>query len=444
MEKDRAKEYDSIPTSKVQRAMKVLGTGVKVGGNYLSHYSKSLVSENVSKEALHEKNAETVFQALGEMKGSALKMAQLLSMDEFTLPESYQKAFQQAQNNAPPLSFPLIQKTFRSQFGKDVEDLFDSFSRQAVHAASIGQVHKASREGKQLAVKVQYPGVADSIESDLKLVRPIIQKAMNIGSKELDFYIQEVQATLVEETDYEHELTVSEQMREKCAGVANVLIPNYYKDWSSARVLTMDWVDGKLLMDWLAQDPTLEEKQQVAQAIWDVFLYQISELQMVHADPHPGNFIVTPEGQLCLIDFGCVKRIADDFYQAFFRLLQHDLLDDRDALKAVLEELHFFNEKDTPADREFMFDFLQHSLKLIAAPFQADTFHFGDPAYMKQLYGQGEEVTKEIRKRRMNTARGPKEGIYLLRTFYGLYMILAKIGVPVTLRYDLKEKLRTS
>jgi hypothetical protein len=105
--------------------------------------------------------------------------------------------------------------------------------------------------------------------------------------------------------------------------------------------------------------------------------------------------------------------------------------------------LHFFNENDAAADREFLFEFLQHSLKLIAAPFQSDRFDFGAPEYMKQLYGQGEEVTKEIRKRRMNTARGPKEGIYLLRTFYGLYMILAKIGVPVTLRYDLKQKLRS-
>jgi predicted unusual protein kinase regulating ubiquinone biosynthesis (AarF/ABC1/UbiB family) len=162
---------------------------------------------------------------------------------------------------------------------------------------------------------------------------------------------------------------------------------------------------------------------------------------MVHADPHPGNFIVTEKDELCLIDFGCVKRISEDFYQAFFRLLKQDLLDDKTALKEVLEELQFFTENDSQADKEFMFDFLKHSLSLIAAPFQSDVFDFGNPDYMKQLYGQGEEVTKEIRKRRMNTARGPKEGIYLLRTFYGLYMILAKIGQPVRLTYSIKSKL---
>lgn len=441
MQEEKGKEYNSIPTSKVQRAMKVLGTGVKVGGNYIAHYSKNMIKEQTSKDALHEKNAETVFQALGEMKGSALKMAQLLSMDEFTLPESYQKAFQKAQNSAPPLSFPLVQKTFRAQFGKDVDEMFDSFSRNAIHAASIGQVHKATKNGKDLAVKVQYPGVAESIESDLKMVRPIVQKAMNVSAKELDFYIQEVQATLVEETDYVHELEVSEFMRTNCSAVENLIIPSYYPEWSSSRVLTMDWIEGTLLTDWLASNPSKEAKAKVAQTIWDAFLYQISELQLVHADPHPGNFIVTENDELCLIDFGCVKRIADDFYQAFFRLLKQDLLDDKVALKAVLEELKFFTEKDSQTDREFMFEFLQESLNLIAAPFQSERFDFGHPAYMKQLYGQGEEVTKEIRKRRMNTARGPKEGIYLLRTFYGLYMILAKIGEPVQLTYSIKSKL---
>lgn len=441
MSADESKEYQSIPTSKVQRAMKVLGTSVKVGGNYVSHYSKNVFKEQ-SKEQLHAKNAETVYNALGELKGSALKMAQMLSMDEFTLPESYQKAFQKAQNNAPPLSYPLIQKTFRTQFGLEIEQFFDSFSRKALFAASIGQVHQAQKEGKKLAVKIQYPGVAESIESDLKLIRPIIQKAMNISSQELDFYIQEVQSTLVEETDYTHELEVSELMREKCKNIDHLFIPHYYKEWSSSRILTMDWVDGMLLSDWLLTKPTQFEKTKVAQAIWDAFLYQISELQMVHADPHPGNFIVQPNGNLCMIDFGCVKRIQDDFYQGFFQLLKMDLLANKEALSEVLDDLHFFMPSDTVADKAFLFDFLQDAMQLIAAPFQTDTFDFGDPGYMAKLYGQGEEVTKEIRKRRMNSARGPKEGIYLLRTFYGLYMILAKIGVPVTMNFNLKNKLR--
>jgi len=440
MSSENEKTYNSIPTSKVQRAMKVMGTGVKVGGNYVAHYSKNLFKEQ-SKEALHEKNAETVFEALGEMKGSALKMAQMLSMDEFTLPESYQKVFQKAQHNAPPLSFPLIQKTFRSQLKRDITELFDSFSREAIHAASIGQVHLATKNNHRYAVKVQYPGVADSIASDIRLMRPIAQKVLNVSQKELDFYVSEVQATLLEETDYFHELEMAEIFKAKCAEIPHLHIPTYHKELSSERVLTMDWVDGTLLTEWLESKPTKELKTQVAQTIWDTFLFQIQELKLVHADPHPGNFIIQEDGTLCLIDFGCVKRIEPEFYQRFFRLLRADVLSDEQLFRKALEELQFFNESDSEEDQQYLFESLKFSLKMLAEPFQSESFNFGAWDYMKGIYEQGEDLAKEMRKRKINSARGPREAIYLLRTFYGLYMILAKIGEPVKLNYSLTEKL---
>ncbi len=437
MESENDKTYNSIPTSKVQRAMKVMGTGVKIGGNYVAHYSKNLFKEQ-SKEALHEKNAETVFEALGEMKGSALKMAQMLSMDEFTLPESYQKVFQQAQHNAPPLSFPLIQKTFRSQLKKDIPELFDTFSRDAIHAASIGQVHLATKNGHRYAVKVQYPGVADSIASDIRLMRPIAQKVLNVSQKELDFYVSEVQATLMEETDYLHELEMAQIFKAGCSAIPHLHIPAYHKELSSERVLTMDWVDGTLLTEWLESKPADELKVQVAQTIWDTFLFQMQELRLVHADPHPGNFIIQEDGTLCLIDFGCVKQIEPEFYQRFFRLLRAEVLNDPALFHAALEDLDFFNESDSEEDQRYLFESLQFSIKLLAEPFQSESFNFGAWDYMKGIYNQGEDLAKEIRKRKINSARGPREAIYLLRTFYGLYMILAKIGRPVKLNYPLK------
>ncbi len=439
---DKDREYTSIPTSKVQRAMKVIGTGMKVGGNYIAHYSKGLVTENTNKNALHEKNAETVFQALGEMKGTALKMAQMMSMDEFTLPESYQKIFQQAQHNAPPLSFPLVQKTFRSQFGKDIDALFDEFSRHAIHAASIGQVHKASIGNQEFAVKVQYPGVAESIESDLRLMRPIAQKVLNVSSKDLDFYLTEVKLTLLEETDYVHELEMAVQLGEACKTIPNLVVPKYHPQLSSSKIITMDWVHGALLTDWLETNPSANLRQQVAQTIWDTFLFQMQELRLVHADPHPGNFIIQEDGTVCLIDFGCVKAVPEPFYQDFFRLLLPEILENNDLFMDALERLQFFSEGDSPQDKAYLFDTLQFSITMLAKPFQTDTFNFGEWDYMKGIYDQGEQMAKEIRKRKINGARGPKEAIYLLRTFYGLYMILAKIAAPVQLNYPLINQLK--
>ena len=167
------KEQDKIPTTKVKRAAKLVSTGAKIGGNYVKYYAKKAVGNENARKDLFEDNADDIYESLSELKGSALKMAQIMSMDKGMMPTAFTEKFAQAQYSAPPLSYPLVVKTFRAQFGKAPTEMFDTFSRHAVNAASIGQVHKATLNGKEYAVKIQYPGVADSVKSDLKLVKPI-------------------------------------------------------------------------------------------------------------------------------------------------------------------------------------------------------------------------------------------------------------------------------
>ncbi len=200
------KEQISIPTSKVQRASKFVKTGAKVGGNYIKHYSKKLFDPSRSRDELDADNAEDIYNSLSELKGSALKVAQMLSMDKNVLPTPYQDKFSLSQYSAPPLSYPLVVKTFNKYFGKSPEELFDSFSKKAVNAASIGQVHQATIKGKKLAVKIQYPGVAESISSDLKIVKPIAAQMFKVSTAELNQYIGEVEEKLIEETNYSLEL----------------------------------------------------------------------------------------------------------------------------------------------------------------------------------------------------------------------------------------------
>jgi predicted unusual protein kinase regulating ubiquinone biosynthesis (AarF/ABC1/UbiB family) len=166
------KEQDSIPTSKTERSAKFVKTGFKVGGNYIKHYSKKLFNPSLTKDELNLDNATDIYTSLSELKGSALKVAQMLSMDKNILPKAYVDQFSLSQYNAPPLSGPLIVRTFTKYFGKTPSDIFDEFNIKSTNAASIGQVHQASLNGKKLAVKIQYPGVGDSISSDLKMVKP--------------------------------------------------------------------------------------------------------------------------------------------------------------------------------------------------------------------------------------------------------------------------------
>ncbi len=341
------KELNNIPTSKVQRATRFLKTGVKVGGNYMKHYSRKLFDPSLTKEDLHNDNATDIYDALSELKGSALKVAQMMSMDKNLLPKAYNERFTMAQYSAPPLSYPLVVKTFKQVFNKGPLEIFETFTQSAKNAASIGQVHQATIADKTYAVKIQYPGVADSVSSDLKIVRPFAIRLLNISEKELDHYMEEVEEKLLEETDYVLEINRSEEISQACAHIEDLVFPTYYKDLSSARIITMDWLDGMHLKEFMASNPTEEERNRVGQALWDFYDYQIHQLKKVHADPHPGNFIIQPNGKLGVIDFGCIKVIPEHFYINYFALIKKDMLVDEDELNRIFYELQFLSDSDT-------------------------------------------------------------------------------------------------
>ena len=151
------KELDRIPISKVRRASKFVTAGAKVGVNYAKAYGKAAISGKLNKEALDKENANDIYNSLSELKGSALKMAQLLSLDQNVLPKAYSDKFAMAQYSAAPLSYPLAKKTFKANLGKEPDEIFETFSKSASNAASMGQVHKAEKDGKQLAVKSNIP-----------------------------------------------------------------------------------------------------------------------------------------------------------------------------------------------------------------------------------------------------------------------------------------------
>lgn len=430
------KEQISIPTSKVQRASKFIKTGAKVGGNYLKHYGKKMFNPNLTKEQLDSENAEDIYQSLSELKGSALKVAQMLSMDKNVLPTPYQDKFALSQYSAPPLSYPLVVRTFQKYLGKAPESIFDSFTKNAVNAASIGQVHKATLNGKELAVKVQYPGVADSISSDLKIVRPIAARMFKISNIELEQYIGEVEEKLIEETNYSLELERSIQLTQKSAHVANVYFPKYYPEFSSERILVMDWIDGLHVKEWVKENPSQAERNKIGQALWDFYHYQVHELNEVHADPHPGNFIITPENQLGIIDFGCVKVIPKDFYDQYFKLMEKDILNPEYDLEELFMKLGFLNADDTRKEKDFFMAIFHEMIELLGRPFRNDTFDFGDDSYFQQIFEVGDRVSRMKELRNSKTARGNRHGLYINRTYFGLYNLLNDLKAKVVIHGD--------
>ena len=416
---------DKIPTTKIERASKLLQTGAKVGINYLKYYGdKITTTEEEAKEKLNQSNAGDIYDGLKEMKGSALKVAQMLSMDKSFLPKAYVEKFSLAQFSVPPLSPALVVKTFTKYFGVHPNKMFDQFNTQSINAASIGQVHQAEKDGKKLAVKIQYPGVAESISSDLALVKPIAIKMFNIKGKDSDKYFKEVEDKLIEETNYINEIKQSKEIAESCAHIPHLKFPKYYSQYSTERIITMDWMDGVHLSEFTAINTNQELANQLGQALWDFYMYQMHVLKKVHADPHPGNFLISDTGELIVLDFGCMKVVPESFYVPYFELAKPESIQNPKIFKEKLYELEILRPDDSPQEVLFFYDMFHEMLSLFTQPFHKETFDFSDKQFFGEIAALGERYAKNSELRNMNGNRGSKHFIYINRTFFGLYNLM--------------------
>ena len=427
------KTLDKIPTNKIERAGQLVKTGFKVGGNYLAYYGEKVVNPSLTKDKLNENNAEDIYDGLKNLKGSALKVAQMLSMEKNIMPRAYVEKFSLAQFSVPPLSAPLVRKTFKKYLGKTPEEVFDTFSENSVNAASIGQVHKASKDGKELAVKIQYPGVADSIGSDLAIVKPFAIQMFNLKGKDSEKYFKEVEHKLMEETDYNLELRQGNEISKACAQIENLRFPTYYEELSSEKILTMDWMNGEHLSEFTAHNEDRELGDKLGQVLWDFYMYQMHKMKQVHADPHPGNFLVDKEGNLIAIDFGCIKQVPEDFYVPYFELARPEIIDNPKLFNEKLYELEILREDDSPKEIEYFTALFHRLLSLFTKPFHGDFFDFSDTEFFGQIAAMGEEFSKDTQLRKMNGNRGSKHFLYINRTFFGLYNLL----------HDLKARVQT-
>lgn len=413
------KTLDSIPTGKIQRASKLISTGAKVGINYLKYnVEKTVGNAEDAKASLDKSNAEDIYDGLKDLKGSALKVAQMLSMEKSILPKAYVDKFSLSQFSVPPLSSALVLKTFRKYYQKSPNAIYDTFNLNSVNAASIGQVHKATLNNKQLAVKIQYPGVAQSISSDLAMVKPIAMKMFNIKGEGSDKYFKEVEDKLIEETNYVLEVAQSQEISEACKNIPNLKFPKYYPDLSTDRIITMDWMTGMHLSEYPIENASEETRTQIGQAFWDFYMYQIHVLKKVHADPHPGNFLISEDNNLIALDFGCMKQIPDDFYVPYFELAQPENINNPAIFKEKLFALEILTPNDTKEELVFFTQLFHDLLSLFTQPFHGDVFDFSDDAFFAKIADLGERFNNDTELKKMNGNRGSKHFIYMNRTFF--------------------------
>jgi predicted unusual protein kinase regulating ubiquinone biosynthesis (AarF/ABC1/UbiB family) len=426
------KSLDYIPTNKIARASNLVSTGFKLGGNYLKYYGEKALNVDGSRKRLDEENAKDIYNSLKTLKGSALKVAQMLSMEKNLLPRAYVDQFSLSQFSVPPLSWPLVKNMIRKYLGANPESVFDTFAAQSKNAASIGQVHQATKDGKKLAVKIQYPGVADSISSDLSIVKPIALRMFNLKGKDTDKYFQEVENKLLEETNYQLELQQSQWIANQCKAIPNLRFPNYYPKYSSEKILTMDWMEGLHISEYVAQeDQNKEMDHRLGQTLWNFYMFQIHHLKKVHADPHPGNFLIDKDYNLVALDFGCVKAIPDEFYTPYFELSELDIQENPERFQNILYGLEILRTDDKPDEVVYFTKLFGRLIKVLTLPFTKKEFDFGDPVFWNEINALSETLTSDQELRKMNGNRGSKHFIYINRTFFGLYTLLNDLNAKV-------------
>ena len=420
---------DTIPAGKWQRAGIVGSTALKVGLREVQHKVKrpflSAQRQQEAKQEVDDHNARLLFDTLTQLRGTALKAAQMLSMEVALLPERYRRELEKSFHQVPPLNRVLVRKALHEQFGQPPEHLFATFDTTAFAAASLGQVHAATLpDGTPVAVKIQYPGIHVAMDNDMNLLRKL---ARGLPNPEIALQsLLEIQARLREEVDYLHEAHTTEWFRAHLA-LTGVSVPQVYAEWSGERVLTTQFMPGKHLDDWLATQPSQALRDKAAQQLYDTLVYSTRTLKRLHADPNPGNYLFHDDGSVSLIDFGCVKQLSDTFVDTLPRLLNAFARNDADGVFAAYRQLGM-EHKAAPAD--FYAQVLQPFGEWVSRPLQEDAFDFGKHS---DYTSQAREIIHNLAKT-SGLNKVADEFVFFDRTVYGLCKIFERMGATVKIR----------
>lgn len=432
-----AKAQDSdhsfnLPNGRVKRAFYGGRTAAKVGGKALMHYAKRpfmcAAARHTAQDEMIRDSAQTLFQGLSLLKGTALKLAQLLSLELDLLPEAACRELAKAYHQVPPINRALVRKAVHEGLGKPPEEVFQQFDLNAFAAASIGQVHEAvDHDNTPLAVKIQYPGIAETIESDLSLLhqalRPVIQ------NDQLVPLLSELSARLHEEVDY-HQEADNLTWFSRHLKIKGVRIPEVKPELCSRTVLSTARMPGVPLDQWLESHPDQDALDHVAQKLQQIFITGLYDLHTVHADPNPGNFIIADDLTIGLVDFGCIKTLPPAFVAQYRRLTRSAARQqDQDHFQEMLTMGMIKNEPNEEICEKVQ-SFGDAFSRWFCKLFKEEKFDFGrHPDFI----AEGKAVMGQCHRLRRYMTIDP-DFIFLDRTRYGLLRLFERMGARVCFR----------
>ncbi|MCB9507646.1 MAG: AarF/ABC1/UbiB kinase family protein [Myxococcales bacterium] len=431
----------AAPVSKTERFFKLAGLTATVAADHVGTRVRGLFQNGTdARESMRDsyrESGERIAKTLGELKGAAMKIGQMASIGNDLLPRELQDALTKLQREAPPMSFDVIAGQIRRELGADPETLFASFEREPFAAASIGQVHRAQTDdGRDVVVKVQYPGVDTSVDSDLAHLR-IALRASGLVSRShkraLDAVFEEMRARLHEELDYTNEADNVRRFRAYHAKHPFIVVPDVVGERSAKRVLTMTYEPGDAITELDARGYTQEARNRIGFGMFHVMAGQVFEFRAVQADPNPANFAFRPDGTVVLYDFGCVKNVSPKVIRDYSGLIEAAL--DEDYERA--DELLFALGARTPGSPPVPLTVHKKWRDLLLEPILSDGFYDYGASHLHQ---DAMKLVPEVLSLRESFRPAP-ELVFTDRAIVGNYGNLKSIRAIGSYRHILEHYL---
>lgn len=426
--------------SRVRRTLAVAGLGARIGGGYATTAARKMFASAERKEQLtaerEMRTAEQITERLGHMKGAMMKLGQMASYLDNGLPDALRLTLQQLQASAPPMSRELAESVIREEFGRDVSELFLEWDPTPIAAASIGQVHRAlildptTNTERAVAVKIQYPGVDQAIEADLRNA-DLLGTLLSLGFKGLDpdEMVAEIRERLIEELDYKREAKNQRLFADFYRGHPYINVPEVVDHLSTSRVLTTDLVVGHTWQELLTWSQ--EERDKAGETLFRFVFRSLYRFHMFNGDPHPGNYIFHGNGKVSFLDFGLIKHFTDDEMQTFQDMVEAAAIQHDDAKFRMIVENAGLLQKDAPITTDEAGEYFSH----FYSPVRESKITTWDSDYATSIVRHTFDRSSPI----AQYASVPRAFVFIQRINLGLYALLGELGATGNYRLISEE-----